>query len=220
MADKLMRAQVILTKDSFLPADNVMNTFYFDGDDGATDEAYHDVVFTALQTFYSAVDQLMASTLSGVGTVKIYDMRDPLPRVPEFVGELSLSPGGGDPLPDECACCVSFMADTPSGGNPRTHRGRIYLGPLDQDIGAIVENAYRIQTTHIETIATAAHGLAQPHTLDVIGSVRWSVYSPKIDSTDTIDNAFNDVTHGFVDNAFDTQRRRGVKATTRTTFTD
>jgi len=50
-------------------------------------------------------------------------------------------------------------------------------------------------------------------------SVKWAVYSPTTDAVDTIDNAFNDVLDGWVDNAFDTQRRRGPAATTRITWT-
>ena len=221
MADKLMRAQVILEKDSSIPADAVVNTFYFDGDDSEEPDAtYHSAVTSMLSTFYSAIDQLFSSTLSGVGHIKIYDMRDAMPRTPELVYEISLSPGSGDPLPDEIACVLSFSADVASGEAAARRRGRVYLGPLDQDIGAIIDNAYRLQATHLTTIANAAHTMAQGVALPVTGSVKWAIYSPTLDAGGTVDDAFNDVTHGFVDNAFDVQRRRGVKASARTTYTD
>jgi hypothetical protein len=40
----------------------------------------------------------------------------------------------------------------------------------------------------------------------------WVVYSPT-------DDAYHEVANGWVDNAWDTQRRRGYKPTSRTTFT-
>lgn len=221
MADKLMRAQVTLALSAGLPEDYPTNTFYFDGDDGAgnTDATYHSAIQTLLTTFYQQIDgQCLGAQVVGPAHVKLYDMRDPLPRVPEYEFDISLTPNVTDCLPSEVALCLSFQAEQQSGQSQRRRRGRVFIGPVPANRVSIVNGQSRPDSTIITTLANEAAAMENGTAL-VTGSMKWAVYSPTTDLTSTVDDAFNDVTDGWVDNAWDTQRRRGPKATTRTLWT-
>ena len=141
-------------------------------------------------------------------------------------------------IPSEVAVCFSFHAaygtsveegaiDTsiPSSeeaidqGAPTTHtgrdrprarvRGRIYVGPLS--FGA-VKTSGGAQCTVADDLVTALVGAggAGPRLLALTGA-NWRVWSRR-------NAAVYTVTTGWVDNEFDTQRRRRIKATARTTF--
>jgi hypothetical protein len=221
--DKLMRAIVSIPKDTTIPEDICQNVWHFDGDEatGATDVDYHSGVMTLLTTFYQVVDQYFSAAAASPATVKIYDMRDTKPRVPEYEGTIALTPDTAGLMPTEVALCLSYRAEQVSGESPARRRGRIYLGPLSANVGALVSNDFRPTTAARGIIAGAAATLEDGIALaSGVGSVKWAVYSPTIhQQTGDIEAAFNDVVDGWVDDAFDTQRRRGPKATTRTTFT-
>lgn len=224
MADKLMRAQVTIPLDSAIPEDYIVNTWYFDGDDalGVQPESdYHDRVVEMLETFYTSIDQLIfPGSVTETATLKIYDMRDPEIRVPEVVTTFELDTSASDPLPNETALCLSFRAEYESGVNPQRRRGRIYLGPIAVGATEVVGGQVRPSAAARTLVADAA-GVMQDGLLLNIGDperVRWSVYSPTTDAGAPIDDAFNDVVAGWVDDALDTQRRRGPAPTARTTF--
>lgn len=222
MADKLMRAQVTIPLDSGVPEDVIVNTLYFDGDDGLTDAIYHAHVMTHLTTFYQAIDGvLFGQNVASPATVKIYDMRDAEPRVPEYTDTITLSPlaSGIDlTLPNEVALCLSFKASVASGENAKRRRGRIYLGPVHYDAAEMVSSQARPKASVRTAVAAAAGVMADALGEDPGPKVSWAIYSPTTDLTSTLDDAFFDVQSGWVDNAFDTQRRRGAAATARTTF--
>lgn len=224
MADKLMRAQVTIPLDAGLPEDYVTNTWYFDGDDiGGTPNPgdYHDTVMDLLTAFYQAIDGVIFPTqVNTPATVKIYDMRDPEERVPEFTGTIALVPNAADMLPSEVAIVNSFRAEYESGVNPQRRRGRIYLGPICTAAGEVAFGHSRPSGAARATIAAASETLQEGKLLDdaFVHRVRWAVYSPTTDLTSSIDDAFNDVIAGWVDDAWDTQRRRGAAATGRNTW--
>lgn len=219
MADKLMRAQVSIPRVNGNPEDTVTNTWYFDGDDGLVDSIYHAHVMTKLTAFYQSVDQFLSGMNSPTATVKIYDMRDPEPRVPEYTDTIALTFGTGDWYPAEIAICVSFQADPVSGESQKRRRGRIYLGPIAHD-PTYTENTgeVRIASTCRDAIASAAGALAVATGEEPGPKVSWSVYSPTTDLTSTVDDAFHDVQSGWVDSAYDIQRRRGAKPAARSLF--
>lgn len=220
MADKLMRAQVTIPVPSGIPEDAVTNTWYFDGDDGDTDAAYWSSVQTLLTTFYQAIDGVIyPNAMTGPATLKIYDMRDPLPRVPEYTTTIALTPTVGTHLPGEVAICLSYQAAAISGQSQKRRRGRIYLGPLSSTVNDVTGNKSIVTPAACTAIANAAAALENGIANAGVGSTKWAVYSPTTDAVDTLDNAFNDVEDGWVDNAWDIQRRRGLKATTRTLWT-
>lgn len=223
MADKLMKAQVTIPLDSAIPADYITNTFYFDGDDlggPITDTGYHDAVVSLLTTFYQAIDgTIFPESVNTPATLKIYDMRDPLPRVPEVTTTIALVPSVNRGLPHEVAICLSFQADAASGVTQARRRGRVFIGPLATSILTTDAGPPYVAGGTRTTIADAAAAMENGLDTTFGSHVSWAVYSPTLDLAGSIDDAFNDVTNGWVDNAFDTQRRRGQKPTARTTWT-
>lgn len=223
MADRLYRAQVTIPMDSALPEDAVVNTWHFDDDDDplAGPEDTQAWILQALTSFYQSIDSVLFPLQVGAAaTVRMYDLRDPQPRQPRATETIALTPTAGDVLLEEAAVCLSYSATVASGENPRRRRGRIFLGPVSMN-ASIVENGQRRPIAAARTaIATAAaalrNGIEHPGSPGL--HLKWAVYSPTTDLVSTIDDAFHDVATGWIDNAFDIQRRRGVSPTARTTF--
>lgn len=208
-------AQVIIPYDSGLPEDVAVNTFHFSGIDEPLDMAV--AVRGRLSAFYNSVYAPLTSPLlsyySKVVNVvgarcKVYDMSDPEPRVPilnESMGWSTQPTGTG--LPEEVALCLSYRGRLESGTNPARRRGRIYLGPWN--VSAITEttvtgNYSRPLGNLINGIANAGKALANENTL----GAQWSVYSKR--NEDLVE-----IEAGWVDNSWDTQRRRGARSTDR-----
>jgi hypothetical protein len=110
-------------------------------------------------------------------------------------------------MPAETALCLSFGGQ---GALPEARRkGRIYIGPLSGvAIGSEGEGRYsRPHPVLIQTVRLAAQELlnAEPGP----DSLSWVVYSRAAGAT-------TDVQGGWIDNEWDTQRRRGRDATVRT----
>lgn len=223
MADRLWRVQVTIPMDTAIPQDAVTNTFYFDDDD--------DPLWSAEQTFGRIVDRLDAFyaafsvdlfpvVVGNVATVRAYDMAAPEPRVQVDQGTFPIATGASGPLPSEVALCASFSADLASGDNPKRRRGRLYLGPVAESAVSVINGYSRPQLSLRESIRDAMDALAtpDPHDVDPGWFLNWAVYSPTTHAASTVGEAFNDVRSGWVDDAWDTQRRRGVAPTARVTF--
>lgn len=202
----LYEVQVRLPKDSAIPADEVTNTWWFARTDlaewTATDNG---VVTTWLTAFYNSVMPLISATVnSSALPYKTYNDGDPRPRSPRFTGNLTPTALTATQFgPDEIAMVMSFQADRVSGSVQSRRRGRVYIGPIGQ------LNSDRPPAGNITTLRNAgstlvAASLAHP-------TMRWVVHS-------RANNGYSVVTNGWVDNAWDVQRRRGVRATSRTTF--
>jgi hypothetical protein len=223
-----MRAQVIFTATSGNPQDNVTNTWYFDGDDpndppGPSDGDYHDGVVSLLNGLYGAVKGYYSDLVQDNPQVKIYDMRDPEPRVPEFVGNLTMDIpviGANFRLPQETCIALSFKADPVSGGIPARRRGRVFLGPLNSSAMGVSGGKTIVADACRAAIAAAAGTMKAGYGLPLDqGDVQWAIYSRRTDELGAnVDDSFHDVTAGWVDDALDTQRRRGAKPTVRSVF--
>jgi hypothetical protein len=112
------------------------------------------------------------------------------------------------------ALCLSYKADYVGGFPQARQRGRIYLGGFATLLAAGSASSFpAVSSTSRTAIATAATALKTGLFAD--GWV-WVVLSP----TNVALNAQNTftVTGGWIDNAADTQRRRGQKATARTSW--
>jgi hypothetical protein len=197
--------QVTLEHDSALPEDRSINTFA--ADISAVDEAgglaaWH----SALNTFYQGVDGFLSSALSGLGTIKSYRRTDPKPRVPILTTDITITPGT-NVAPAEVALCVSFQAVRVAGLSQARRRGRIYLGPLHSTI--LDSSTGRPVTTSVASIVAAADALVTASKAATLW--KWSVWSE-------VNQQGREVDNGWVDNAYDTQRRRGLRPTTRTLF--
>jgi hypothetical protein len=211
-------AQVVMQGTSNLPEDVYVNTFHFRtaGADVTTADA--DAIQTALLNFYvvihapgtSPLCNEISDTVSRGATAtktKVYDLGDPTPRLPVKTYAWQMGPGiGSVGLPNEVAICLSYSADVASGENPRRRRGRLYIGPLASTHISGVGGDVIPSATMVNALLGAGKALKDDATVD------WCVYSRADDTLYTI-------THGFVDNAFDTQRRRGRVAQTRSLWT-
>ena len=201
-----VKAQVQLQIDSALPEDRPVNTFHFNV--VTVNDTTLDLIAAVLKGAYDS----FATTFSGVVAqnghgLKMYRMTDTPPRVPVYDDTFNLDTNpSGDGLPPEIAICVSFQGDRVSGEPQARRRGRIYLGPCKEDDNAATGTPGAGLVT-----AAAAFGqyILDASVLDT--GWTWCVYS-------TVDNELVDITNGWVDNAWDVQRRRGLTPTSRTTF--
>lgn len=135
-------------------------------------------------------------------------------------------------LPEEVAIVATFHAtygSTPEripGGpagpegdtRPRARlRGRIYLGPLS--VAASNQPSNEPARPHINIQNSLVGAMARMSANLGTDGLRWSVFSPTkaLEAAD-INAGGAQVAAGWVDNAFDTQRRRGRRSTSRITF--
>jgi len=193
MAD--LDVQVCLRNVSGLPEDVAVNTLYYTtGGIGATDEALADGIFSA----YQPLKPVLSSHYPNM-TIKVYS-----PGLnaagPNFQKDYAF-PGGGAPGPAEVALCLSYATvDNPDASLPR-RRGRIYVGPL----AASAMNANRPDPTMRDFILDFGERLAQ---VGIGTGTTWKMHSK-------IDNVYAKIESIWCDDAWDTQRRRGLSPTLR-----
>lgn len=166
---------------------------------------YEDFV-DSLVDFYLAIDGLYSSLVTSADiTLTTYNMTDPTPRAPVEVRTLSGFVKGSGTLPTEVAACLSFQGVRVSGEDQAKRRGRVYIGPLSSTVMA--SDSIYIDSGDRDTLATAAGALVTASEASI--TYKWCVYSPT-------DEALIEVTNGWIDNAPDTQRRRGIPSAART----
>lgn len=220
-----------------LPEDDVLTTFHFQ-----TTEVVHSAVTASHLNGHVAAAYNAASPTSG-HTVAAF-LAD-FARAGAYPTVETFSEDGGSPLavdawagftagldaptakslPQEVACCLSINADllgileeVPDGTDPGSapdrprarRRGRVYIGPLNP--AAATSGAglpARPSGDLIQTLLDFGDFLANPTdaTLTAVDAtlVVWS----------EVDGTGRPVVRVSVDDAFDTQRRRGVKQSAR-----
>lgn len=208
----IIRAQVRLHHSSALPEDDAINTFHFQSEvAGRSVSDDWTAIYNALTAFYGSIDTYLSRELSGQPTVTIYDLSDAEPRVPTL--ELNMTgvsfPASDNALPEEVALCLSFQGVAVSGEPQARRRGRVFLGPINGSANTVDG---RPTTSFLNAVATAAGVL-----VDISGP-SWVVYSRTDDPTPGVDSVAPLVNNGWIDNSFDTQRRRGQAPTARTTW--
>lgn len=215
------RVMVQIPYTSGVPGDVVSNTFHFESLDAQPiNDARLGTLFGILATFYSSVYNVtavkqMANYLSPTQTVmKGYNLDDPKPRtaVRESVVPISTGAQGATVISPETAAVLSYRTDYQSGINKASQRGRIYLGGLTEvcmDVSTIGRGP-RLKAGFINAVTAAATNLAQTA---LVAKWGWSVWS------ETLGESFA-VAGGWMDDAYDAQRRRGQLATQRTLWTD
>jgi hypothetical protein len=167
-----------------------------------------------LQNFYQAIDgPVFPAGIASPGVIKVYKLTDLPPRIPIATDTVVISDGAGTTLPTEVACCISYASAAVSGIPAARRRGRVYIGPLASASLTVVSGKTVITSTVRAALASAADGLRVNSNLD---QVPWCVYSPTTATFPGDLAAAHTVTHGYVDDAFDTVRSRGSDATTRT----
>ncbi len=200
---------------SGLPEDDFVNTFAFRMPLLPADEDFGDVT-GAIGAFYvnvapGALVSLLSwysKELSRAWTCKFYRLTDPAPRAVVYSasGTAAVGSTGVDRAPAEVALCASFKAADASGQVPSRRRGRIYLGPFAKD--AINGLTGRPNGTLTSDAKFASQKLKEDIDAIAPGDHTWCVHS-------RTNLALYDITSGWVDDAFDTQRRRGNRPTGR-----
>lgn len=194
-------AQLQINMTTGVNEDAVVNTYYFSGANAGLDVP---VIELLIKNFYDDLVTIYSADVALSGhQLKIYNLDDTPPRAPLSITTYNFpaTPSGAS-LPHEVAICMSYQA-TPQSGIPQARRrGRVYLGPLDT---TFVMNGGYASAGLTDTVKVATETF---HAAAAATSVVWSVYSPTDQDLYEIDN-------GWVNNDFDTQRRRGRKATLR-----
>lgn len=229
MADGFYRVQWIFPMDSGLPEDEVVNTWSFKHLSTADHAADATAMVSRLTAFYTDILAHYSSRVNvDACRYRIFDLAESQPRIPfaEDQVDLGASTSSNVDLPPEVAICLSFKAASASGANARRRRGRVYIGPLQTTSTA---DYHEVLSTTVTAIGNAADVYIAGENDDLV----WCVYSPythhgvpvgeKLSEAypevpGNLLNAFPAVQTIWVDNAYDTQRRRGVKATSRTTY--
>jgi hypothetical protein len=196
----LFTVQVILTSASGLPRDNCVNVYHFTGTGGDAD-----ALAQAMVKAYEPVTDSGSAIIAGINRVsaKVYDGLGlaPNPPLATFAGPPITVAGVG---PREIALCLSTRGSPALSGRPPgllpQERGRTFIGPIGtQHIGVERPSAFLRGKVLDVGSAIAAINTSQPGFLWVAGSARV------------------EVSEIYVDNEWDTQRRRGLRPTARDT---
>lgn len=239
-------AQVTLKSASGFSADDVVNTFALScstRDPGGITAAYATEVGTALKRFYDEplasggrLSGWISNSITRTGTphtIELYDITTHLDGSPHGspaqtwnFGMAAPFAGTGVPLPDEVALALTLRSvdydeypveipDTADPGSapdrPRARRtGRIYVGPLIADTVAVVGGKPRPGSGIQADFLDASERLKSELLALSTGATQWCVWSRKNGGMFPLEAV-------QVDNAYDTQRRRGPAATVRQT---
>lgn len=239
MAGGLYKVVVSLAPASGLPEDFVQNTFFFTQNDDTTSVSEDaDDIATLLEDFYDGVHAPGSVALSTFINASI--SRATNASTFDFYRHASFSPNGlwgspvamrswtlgaetaGTSLPNEVCLVGTFNGDLTNVPETQTNpspppatirpasrrRGRVFLGPFN--VNALTEDANTLEgipTTSLRNaVAGACDNLAS---LSPSSNLKWVVASKADDDTYVVEA-------GYVDNRFDTQRRRGQEANART----
>lgn len=204
--------QVVWDHSSALPRDACVNTLCFDVHSAGASSSWMpllagDVASSIVNASGSngSLTNFIAECMGGSYTVKVYDLGQSEPRdahEEQFTFTVQTTTTA---LPNEVALCLSFK--TSQGNVGPSNRGRIYFGPLGGTISVGEDaNHNAIPTAGLTSalldLAVRLYDNVSAHDMP------WAIYSRKNNSLGLVQNA-------WVDNAFDTQRRRGNDPTGR-----
>nr|CRY97689.1 hypothetical protein [uncultured prokaryote] len=207
--------QTILKTTDNIGQNFVNNTWHFDVDEDFTTNNDLDTqtafIFDALEDFYEDISGVLANLATTGHRFKAVDVESPAPQFPylERVWDFGTAINQAA-LPHEVCVVGSFEADRESGVNQASRRGRVFLGPISLSQS---DNDGRLKLTAQTTIAQAFTTLKGKEDTSGEGGWTWIIWSKTRQD-------FGRVTSGHVDNAFDTQRRRGIQSTLRSTWGD
>lgn len=207
--------------------DDVVNTFTFN-EPGGILPADLDAIETALFDFYNgtaapqvnAVSSYIGPAISrsATCTVRFYDIDGHLngspvgsPERVDAAAFTLLGSASSSGLPSEVACAITLYADYlgdvefGAGTRPRARdRGRLFIGPLNLNAQTTAIGRTRPDPGMVTDLAESAARLARAPMGPNL--VVWSRRSATV----------KPVTRVSVDDAFDTQRRRGIEPTAKT----
>lgn len=188
--------QVVLQGGSQLPEDQFVNVLHYEIGAPDTIEGTVDDISAA---YAAAMLVPVFGDVEGV-TIKVYEP-GPNPTGPVFTKSYPTLIAGSVG-PHEVAVCLSYAtADDPDRSTPR-RRGRIYVGP----IAAAHTDSPRPSSALLDGVLALGQGLASAGNAS---NSTWLMYSSR-------DAVYEKIESIWVDDAWDTQRRRGLAPTTRT----
>lgn len=212
----IMTVQAVFPYFTLIPRDIISNTFHVvTSEPGGPDkDAVATEMATRLDAFYTAVFAVAGSAANyvvwGGGTVRVFDLSEPSPRVPATSPlVVSVAAVNSSPIPPEAAVVMSYHSALVSGVTHQRLYNRIYIGGLGSNaITASSASLFPVVNAAFRTaIAGAAVALEGANTADIA----WIQYS-QADATP------RPIVGGFINNEIDTQRRRGVTESARTTW--
>lgn len=228
-----LNCQAIMQGISELPKDEMINTFHFTDSTGDSAVQAGQLAAARISAFYSAAHSVaalmsfLASTVDPTITVKCYDVAAPEPRPIVYQGHFAIPAATGASLPTEVALCLSYYTDRNIVG----HRGRLYIGPLSTFCLDASGSNPRPDATLVSSMRQAALQLANPEGDTVAGNLvtdvttvgsagtgipKWVLASRNGVHAGPI--VYNNILGGWIDNEWDTQRRRRIASTARTTW--
>lgn len=202
------RAQVTLRTADAIPANYATNSFCVEvNPDGPLDT---DEMTVCIKDFYDDVIAYLSPALLQTGhLIKYTNLPGTPPNYPfeEDTFNLASAPTGTE-LPREVSLCLSFQGARAAGFPQARRRGRVYIGPVNTGGNSAGRPSSAMRT------AFANAGATFKSNIEAItgGAHSWAIWSVADQEAVHVDN-------GWVDDAWDTQRRRGNEVTSRTTFT-
>ena len=212
----VMRVDIRIPSFTNIPADTIVNTWHFDNT--AFPVSDWDNVRDMLRDFYDAqsvgtfsITQFMTEeSVQSEWSIAGYNLDDPEPRAPLYESSFEVTGlnESAVPLPREVALVLSMQAEPVSGVPQARRRNRKYLGPFG--INALANDG-RPSPNLRNVIAYSARDLL--NAAQASASWGWRLYSPTTSQT-------MEPHDGWVDDAWDTQRRRGWDLTSRTLWSE
>jgi hypothetical protein len=229
--------QAIFQGSSGVPKDEFINTFHF-----AVDAVADLPVQTAkaaaerIANFYigGQVGVNLASLINRTVLIKCYDedaVRGPGATRPIlYEGEFNLpAANSAQDLPTEVALALSYYSVRNAAGS----RGRIYIGPLNMFVYQDTTDGPRPAGAFLTDLAISATALADPNSPTIPNVVAdllpagvatgvggqtpfWCVRTTGVKKAGPV--LYKVITGGWIDNEWDTQRRRRLAATARDTW--
>lgn len=212
------RFDAIIQSSTGLPEDNIVNTWHFFTASTVIVSDF-DNVRDMLKDFYTKVYTLSGSnrlaiagyipqfTTAATALVKAYQVGATPGSPPDYSSSFSLgSRSANGPLPAEVALCFSFQGAREDGLNQARNRNRKYIGPFAAN--ALGSTGRPVQGL-IDSMTVAGRELIKASDASVTWDLRGNSPSRGV---------FFEVTDGWVDNAWDTQRRRGPATSARQLF--
>lgn len=162
----------------------------------------------------------------GLNSKGVMSWQQPNIGSPAWVNPFTLGAIGNNPeaIPAEVAIVLSLRSETRASelteapnddedavpDRPKArHTGRLFIGPLCRmALGASVENEIRV-AANLRTVLAEGASVLQADA--AVGEAEWCIWS-------RADGVLRPVHEVVVDDAFDTQRRRGLRATTSTSL--
>jgi len=187
---EILRAQCAFGADTAFPRDRMAITPHFNDTSSGNAQSLADDLATRLDNYFAQAREVV---------VKVYRATQPKPNPPIGMATKSAGLTPASPGNREVALTLSFY----SGTNVKRRRGRVYIPAIFLTTGTLPVRPSSTHQTAVGQFATmfAAAGPA---------SVQWAVYS-------RMDHAAYVVTNWWADDEWDTQRRRGLRPTSRTT---